>query len=119
MVPLPNLPLLHQEFDQAQDILLDLPTEPLELLESLEVLHTEQLELLESLEVLPTEHLEPLEPLPTAPLELLEELPTELDQAVFQAATHHHPTELETLATLPEPSELQAAVLPHPSRLQV
>jgi len=108
MVPLPNLPLLHQEFDQAQAILLDLPTEPLELLESLE-----------SLEVLHTEHLEPLEPLPTAPLELLEELPTELDQAAFQAATHHHPTELETLATLPEPSELQAAVLPHPSRLQV
>lgn len=80
------------------------------------VLHTDQLELLE---VLHTDQLEPLEPLPTAPLELLEELPTELDQAAFQAATHHHPTELETQATLPEPSELQAAVLPHPSRLQV
>lgn len=36
MVPLPNLPLLHQELDQLQDILLELPTEPLELLESLE-----------------------------------------------------------------------------------
>ena len=77
------------------------------------MLHTDQLELLEVL------HTDQLEPLPTAPLELLEELPTELDQEAFQAATHHHPTELETLATLPEPSELQAAVLPHPSRLQV
>lgn len=36
MVQLPNLTLLHQELDQLQDILLELPTEPLEPLESLE-----------------------------------------------------------------------------------
>lgn len=103
MVPVGNPTLLHQALDQPQDILLELPTEPLEPLELLE-------ELL-------TEHLEQLDQLPMVLLESLEELPMELDQAASQAAIPHH-MELETLATSLEPLEPQEAVSIHPSHLQ-